>query len=69
MPGISNFHELNVRTYVHRDGQEPGVWFFSLDAAKLLAVLTARARWHLPYHFAQMRLEISEQEVRLPRRP
>lgn len=64
VPGISNFHELNVRTYVHRDGQEPGVWFFSLDAAKLLVVLTARARWHLPYHFAQMRLDISGQEIR-----
>src|SRR4051794_22172166 len=31
MPGTSAFPELNVRTYVTRDGK-PGVWFFSLDA-------------------------------------
>ena len=43
VPGISNFHELNVRTYVVRDGV-PGVWFYSLDAAKALAVIIARAR-------------------------
>src|SRR4051794_36864353 len=28
---ISNFHETNVRTYVHVEGRNPGVWFFSLD--------------------------------------
>src|SRR5688572_26394727 len=32
LPGVSSFHEINVRTYVHRDGRDPGVWFFSLDA-------------------------------------
>ena len=26
LPGISAFHELNVRTYVRRNGR-PGVWF------------------------------------------
>ncbi len=29
---LSHFHEINVRTYVHANG-EPGVWFYSLDAA------------------------------------
>jgi len=57
MPGISNFHELNIRTYVHRDGEDPGVWFFSLDAAKAIAVAVARAGWSLPYHYARMSLE------------
>ena len=37
VPGVSNFHELNVRTYVHAGGR-PGVWFFSLDAASSIAV-------------------------------
>src|SRR3979411_64776 len=32
LPGISQFHELNVRTYV-RNGEDRAVWFFSLDAA------------------------------------
>jgi hypothetical protein len=55
VPGISNFHELNVRTYVVCDGV-PGVWFYSLDAASALAVSVARIGWHLPYHKARMEL-------------
>lgn len=53
---VSDFHETNVRTYVHRDGQAPGVWFFSLDAANALAVRLARAWYRLPYHHARMEL-------------
>jgi uncharacterized protein YqjF (DUF2071 family) len=56
VPGVSNFHELNVRTYVHARG-EPAVWFFSLDAASSIAVVAARTGWHLPYHRASMTLE------------
>ncbi|HLV81815.1 MAG TPA: DUF2071 domain-containing protein [Chthonomonadaceae bacterium] len=59
LPGLSAFHETNVRTYVHRMGRDPGVWFFSLDAANALAVRVARALWKLPYHFARMALEFS----------
>lgn len=57
VPGISSFHETNVRTYVHLRGQDPGVWFFSLDAANSLAVRLARGLFHLPYHRARMFLE------------
>lgn len=64
VPGVSNFHELNVRTYVHKDGAHPGVWFFSLDAASSIAVLAARAGWHLPYHRASMELDVRGEEVR-----
>lgn len=64
LPGISNFHETNVRTYVHRDGREPGVWFFSLDAASRLAVAIARTFWHLPYHHARMTLAADGGEIR-----
>lgn len=56
IPFLSRFHETNVRTYVHVGGCDPGVWFFSLDAANPLAVATARAWYHLPYHHARMRL-------------
>jgi uncharacterized protein len=56
VPGLSNFHEVNVRTYVHTAGRDPGVWFFSLDAANRLAVWGAKRFFHLPYHFARMRL-------------
>jgi len=64
VPGISNFHETNVRTYVHMEGRDPGVWFFSLDAASRVAVTVARTFWHLPYHHARMSLEESEGEIR-----
>lgn len=63
VPGISNFHELNVRTYVHYRGREPGVWFFSLDAAGTIAVLAARAGWGLPYFRASMDLSVQNNEV------
>lgn len=53
---LSDFHEVNVRTYVHRGGRDPGVWFFSLDAANSLAVAVARALWRLPYNRARMSL-------------
>lgn len=53
LPSLSAFPELNVRTYVTYGGR-PGVWFFSLDAARLLAVRAARRMYHLPYYHARM---------------
>jgi uncharacterized protein len=47
------FLETNVRTYVHLAGRRPGVYFFSLDAASLLAVAGARVALGLPYFYAQ----------------
>lgn len=58
------FAETNVRTYVHREGRDPGVWFFSLDAANSLAVLVARRRWGLSYFRATMSLERRGDRVR-----
>jgi len=54
-PGLSRFLELNLRTYVSAGGK-PGVWFFSLDAASLPAVMGARLLYRLPYHHARMQL-------------
>jgi uncharacterized protein YqjF (DUF2071 family) len=62
-PMSLDFLETNVRTYVHRHG-EPGVYFFSLEAASRLAVAAARAAFALPYHFAKMRLEQAQGVVR-----
>jgi hypothetical protein len=53
---LSAFPETNVRTYVRCGDNEPGVWFFSLDAARLAPVLIARRKWHLDYHWARMRV-------------
>ncbi|MGI8908378.1 MAG: YqjF family protein [Candidatus Sumerlaeaceae bacterium] len=54
LPWFSSFPELNVRTYVTVNGK-PGVYFFSLDAASRVAVVAARAWYHLPYFHATMR--------------
>jgi uncharacterized protein len=54
IPGISAFPETNVRTYVHRHGCDPGVWFLSLDAASSLGVQIGRQKWGLPYHRSAM---------------
>lgn len=54
VPWLSNFLELNVRTYVHDADGRPGVWFFSLDCDQPLAVEIARRFFHLPYQHARM---------------
>jgi uncharacterized protein YqjF (DUF2071 family) len=56
--GLSDFPETNLRTYV-RGPAGPGIWFFSLDAASLLAVFGARLSYGLPYHWATMRVSIA----------
>jgi uncharacterized protein YqjF (DUF2071 family) len=55
LPGLSRTLEINVRTYVVVDGK-PGVYFFSLDAESLPAVIGARAIYRLNYQHARMRL-------------
>ena len=62
LPYVSWLHELNVRTYVHFDGV-PGVWFFSLDANNLPAVLGARLLFKLPYYSADISLESENNEI------
>lgn len=56
LPWLSRFAELNVRTYV-RYGGISGVYFFSLDAARLPAVWAARVGYRLPYFHARMRVK------------
>jgi uncharacterized protein len=60
VPGAGKFCELNLRTYVRsRVTGLRGVYFFSLDAASVLAVLGARTLFHLPYFLASMQRELS----------
>lgn len=61
VPGISNFLELNVRTYVCDEQGRPGVFFHSLDANQGLAVRIARWAFHLPYFYARMRVQDGDQ--------
>jgi uncharacterized protein len=55
LPWVSEFPELNVRTYV-RVGDRPGVFFFSLDAGSAVAVAAAKAMFNLPYYPATMKV-------------
>ena len=55
--------ELNLRTYVTRDGV-PSVYFFSLDAQGAASVLGARLFHHLPYYYARIALDVEDDGVR-----
>ena len=59
VPWMAEFAETNVRTYVRSADGETGIWFFSLDAARLGAVVVARATYRLPYYWSRMRIERS----------
>jgi hypothetical protein len=63
IPWLSSFPELNVRTYV-RVEDKPGVYFFSLDAGRSLAVHAARAMFNLPYFAASMRVASEAEGIR-----
>ena len=56
LPWLSRFPELNVRTYVEYAGR-PGIYFFSLDASRRVAVAAARRGYRLPYFHADMSAE------------
>ncbi|MFX3635661.1 MAG: YqjF family protein [Candidatus Pristimantibacillus sp.] len=56
IPVISQFPELNVRTYV-KSGDKPGVYFFSLDAMSALAVFFGNTFFHLPYVYSKMSMD------------
>jgi uncharacterized protein YqjF (DUF2071 family) len=63
LPMMSAFPELNVRTYV-RVGDKPGVFFFSLDAANLVAVGVAKSMFSLPYYAASMQVHAENGSIR-----
>jgi len=70
LPWISEFPETNCRTYVRAPDGHSGIWFFSLDAARVLAVMGARMTYGLPYAWSRMRVartdgRVSYQSARL----
>ncbi len=71
LPGLSKFPEMNLRTYVRlphgRNGADngtdkAGVFFFSLDAGSIPAVLAARLAFGLPYYWSRMMVTQSAPE-------
>jgi uncharacterized protein YqjF (DUF2071 family) len=63
VPWLSRFAETNVRTYVTSEDRTQGIWFFSLDAARLGAVVIARATYRLPYFWSKMAIERSGKTI------
>ena len=59
VPWLSSFLELNVRTYVRDAAGRPGVWFYSLDCNRWMAVEVARRAFHLSYQHAVMEARTS----------
>jgi uncharacterized protein YqjF (DUF2071 family) len=57
LPYVSRFPETNVRTYVRGPDGRTGIWFFSLDAARLAVVTAARTGYGLPYHWSDMSID------------
>jgi uncharacterized protein YqjF (DUF2071 family) len=60
VPWLNVFPETNVRTYVTASDGSIGIWFFSLDAARLAPVAAARAAYRLPYMWSKMSVEIDD---------
>jgi hypothetical protein len=56
IPYLGTFPETNLRLYTVDEQGRRGVAFLSLDAARLLPVLTARIGFRLPYLWSRMRL-------------
>ncbi|MBI1222438.1 MAG: DUF2071 domain-containing protein [Bacteroidetes bacterium] len=56
-PPVSNFHALNLRTYV-RYQKKAGVYFLSIEASKLLSTWAAKWISRLPYRFSEMKRTI-----------
>ncbi len=64
LPWMLEFPETNVRTYVRGPEGESGVWFFSLDAARLAAVSMARILYRVPYFWSRMSVVRNREVIR-----
>jgi uncharacterized protein YqjF (DUF2071 family) len=58
-PYVNNFHEINVRTYVIKDGI-PGIFMFSVETDKLIQVLMSRLFIGIPYQIANIKRSATE---------
>ncbi|WP_249667375.1 YqjF family protein [Cellulomonas fengjieae] len=54
LPYVGEYPEINVRLYTVDDEGRRAVLFLSLEASRVLTVLTARATVHVPYQWARM---------------
>jgi uncharacterized protein YqjF (DUF2071 family) len=63
LPWLSDFLELNVRTYVYDETGLPGVWFYSLVCNQPIAVELARRCFHLNYVHASMEARVDRNSI------
>lgn len=59
LPLLSNFPELNIRTYATIDGK-PGVVFLRLDTPSRAAIGAARMAYRLPYAHASLSVRVDD---------
>lgn len=52
-PPVSNFHEINFRTYVKSGGKE-GIYFLSMECSKKISTLISKVISGLPYRYSVM---------------
>jgi uncharacterized protein YqjF (DUF2071 family) len=64
LPGLSDFPETNLRTYVTDPDGRDGLCFLSLDAASLPTVVAARLGVGAPYCWADLTVERGDGTVR-----
>lgn len=62
IPYFGTFPETNIRTYVTGPAG-PGIWFHSLDIARLVPVFVARTTYRLPYIWSKMAIEIGGNRI------
>lgn len=53
-PPISNFHEINIRTYI-KSNNKTGVYFLNIEGGTKLSCQVAKAMSELPYRFSKMK--------------
>ena len=58
VPMLSDFLELNVRTYVHDASGRPGLYFYSLDCDQPVAVTAAKTLLNLRYEHSDMKASV-----------
>jgi uncharacterized protein len=58
LPWISRMGETNVRTYVRGPDGRRGIFFLSLDIARLAAAIVGRAAYRLPYMWADATVDV-----------
>jgi len=52
-PPLSDFDEINIRTYVKKDGKN-GVYFLSIEGGTRLSCLVAKSISELPYRYSKI---------------